>query len=148
MPTTGRCLCGNIRYSFKGEPLWVAHCHCESCRRQTSSAVATFVGVRTDKLTYTSGTPAVYHSTPGVDRSFCPRCGAPIAYACEAHFPGEMQLYIGTLDDPIGIAPAFHVHTGEQLHWFEILDGLPRCTASGSGAKPAGHGPSVASRLS
>ncbi len=141
MTTTGRCLCGDIRYRFEGEPLWVAHCHCESCRRQTSSAVATFVGVRTDKLSFTSGAPAIYHSTPGVDRSFCPRCGAPIAFASDQAFPGETHLYIGTLDDPNGRAPTFHVHTGEQLHWFEILDDLSRYEESGQGSKPVGHGP-------
>lgn len=141
MPTTGRCLCGNIRYSFEGKPLWVSHCHCESCRRQTSSALATFVGVRTDELTYTSGTPAVYHSTPGVDRSFCSRCGAPIAFACAKAFPGETHLYLGTLDDPNAVRATSHVHTGEQLRWFEVLDDLPRHEASGRDAKPVGHGP-------
>lgn len=141
MGTTGRCLCGDIRYQFEGEPLWVAHCHCESCRRQTSSAIATFVGVRTDKLTFTSGTPAVYHSSPGVDRSFCPKCGAPIAFACQKAFPGETHLYLGTLDDPGAFVAASHVHTGEQLHWFEVMDELPRFEASGVGAKPSRRGP-------
>lgn len=141
MTTTGRCLCGDIRYQFEGAPLWVAHCHCESCRRQTSSAVATFVGVRKDGLTFTSGQPAVYHSSPGVDRSFCSRCGAPIAFACEQAFPGEIHLYLGTLDDPDSVRATSHVHVGEQLHWFEVADDLPRYAASGRGAKPIRHGP-------
>ncbi len=141
MTTTGRCLCGDIRYRFEGEPLWVAHCHCESCRRQTSSAVATFVGVRSDTLTCTSGRPAVYHSTPGVDRSFCPRCGAPIAFASEQDFPGETHLYLGTLDDPNAVRATSHVHTAEQLTWFEVQDNLPRYAESGRGAEPIGHGP-------
>jgi hypothetical protein len=141
MPTTGRCLCGDIRYRFEAPPLWIAHCHCESCRRQTSSALATFVGVATDKLVFTQGVPAVYQSSPGVDRSFCPRCGAPIAFACQSAFPGEVHLYIGTLDDPNALVPTAHVHTGEQLAWFDVLDDLPRYEASGRGATPISHGP-------
>lgn len=141
MPTTGRCLCGDIRYRFEGPPLWVAHCHCESCRRQTSSALATFVGVANDKLVFTQGVPAVYQSSPGVDRSFCPRCGAPIAFACQSAFPGEVHLYIGTLDNPSALQPTFHVHTAEQLAWLEVLDDLPRYATSGQGAKPVGKGP-------
>jgi hypothetical protein len=141
MTTTGRCLCGDIRYAYEGEPLWVAHCHCESCRRQTSSAVATFVGVRRDGLVFTAGQPAVYHSSPGVDRTFCGHCGAPIAYANETVFPGEIHLYIGTLDNPGDLRPAFHVHTGEQLAWFEVEDDLPRYETSGRGATPVGRGP-------
>ncbi len=39
----GRCLCGAIEYEYSGEPILVVHCHCESCRRQTASMVATFV---------------------------------------------------------------------------------------------------------
>ncbi len=141
MTTTGRCLCGHIRYRFEGEPSWVAHCHCESCRRQTSSAVATFVGVRRDRVVFTSGAPAVYQSSPGVDRSFCPRCGAPIAYENEAAFPGETHLYIGTLDHPERFAPASHVFTDEQLSWFEVVDDLPRFGESGRNAQPLRLGP-------
>lgn len=40
---TGRCLCQAIRYECAGEPILIAHCHCESCRRQTSSPVTTFI---------------------------------------------------------------------------------------------------------
>lgn len=141
MTTTGRCLCGDIRYAFDGKPLWVAYCHCESCRRHTSSVVATFVGVSKTKLTFTAGQPAVYPSSPGVDRSFCPRCGAPIAYASEKYFPGEVHLYLGTLDDPNALVPTAHVHVGEQLHWFEVLDDRPRFEAGGRGAKPIRRGP-------
>lgn len=40
---TGRCLCRAIRYECTGEPILIAHCHCKSCRRQTSSPVTTFI---------------------------------------------------------------------------------------------------------
>ncbi|MEZ5924438.1 MAG: GFA family protein [Hyphomicrobiaceae bacterium] len=141
MRTTGRCLCGEIHYAFDGAPLWVGHCHCESCRRQTSSALATFVGVATASLVFTARKPALYHSSPGVDRSFCPCCGAPIAYANAAEFPGETHLYAGTLDDVDRISPTFHVHTAEQVRWLEILDDLPRFAGSGRGTQPDGRGP-------
>jgi hypothetical protein len=42
---TGHCLCGATRYSFSGPMLWRAHCHCESCRRNTSSPITTFFAV-------------------------------------------------------------------------------------------------------
>ena len=31
--TKGHCQCRDIEYEFTGEPKWVMHCHCESCRR-------------------------------------------------------------------------------------------------------------------
>ena len=41
----GHCLCGAIEYQFDEQPNWVAHCHCESCRRATSSPMTTWVSV-------------------------------------------------------------------------------------------------------
>ncbi len=51
----GRCFCGKLQFELEGQPLWVAHCHCDSCRRNTGSAVATFVGYNKEQLTYTRG---------------------------------------------------------------------------------------------
>ena len=55
--TTGRCLCGAIQFEFAGEAVETTHCHCESCRRQTSSPVATFVTVHDSTLRITRGQP-------------------------------------------------------------------------------------------
>ena len=63
--TTGRCQCRAIEYQFTGEPKWVMHCHCESCRRAVSSAVATYVGVRLEQFSYLKGEPTVYEFFAG-----------------------------------------------------------------------------------
>src|SRR5262245_60362325 len=97
--TTGHCQCGAIEYQFTGEPKWVMHCHCESCRRAVSSAVATYIGVRLEQFSYLKGEPAIYESSPGVKRYFCANCGSPMAYA-GARWPGEVHLFHGTLADP------------------------------------------------
>jgi Glutathione-dependent formaldehyde-activating enzyme len=57
MTTTGRCLCGAIQFEFAGEAVETTHCHCESCGRQTSSPVATFVTVHDSALRITRGQP-------------------------------------------------------------------------------------------
>lgn len=142
MTTKGHCLCHDIEYEFDGTPLWIAHCHCESCRRHTSSALATFVGVKVDQFRYLKGEPAVYESSPKVRRYFCARCGSPMAYAAD-RYPGEVHLYIGTLDNPAGFMPKGHVHTSEQLPWFEVHDDLPRFGGIGTGQKPIRKGPKV-----
>jgi hypothetical protein len=134
--TTGRCLCGDLVYAFTGDPLWVAYCHCDSCRRQTSSAVATFVGLDATRFGYTHGKPAVHASSPGVARSFCGRCGSPMSFE-GAKWPGEIHIYIGTLSDPAAFVPTGHVHVAEKLPWFEIADTLPRHLASDAVTPPA-----------
>jgi hypothetical protein len=139
--TKGHCQCRAIEYEFEGKPKWVMHCHCESCRRAVSSAVATYVGVNIDQFHYLKGTPAIYESSPGVKRYFCPTCGSPLAYA-GARWPKEVHLFIGTLDDPAKFAPTGHAHITEQVDWFDVHDELPRYeTIASRDAKPVAKGP-------
>ena len=141
MPTRGHCLCRAIAYEFDGAPKWVAYCHCESCRRAVSAAVATYLGVGLDQFRYLQGQPAAYESSPGVRRFFCPRCGSPMAYTAD-RYPGEVHLHIGTLADPNQFAPRAHVFVGEQLSWFETADDLRRYeTLGGKGVAPVRTGP-------
>jgi hypothetical protein len=135
---TGRCLCGDIRYEYRGAPK-VLHCHCESCRRHTSSPVASFVCVPADGFRYTKGTPAAYASSPGVTRTHCGRCGSPMTYTSNRNT--QVDIYVGTLDDPAAIAPTYHAFTEEQLPWFEIADALPRFAQGSIGKQPVSHGP-------
>jgi hypothetical protein len=138
--TTGRCLCGALRYELTGGPGWVAYCHCESCRRQTSSPVTTFIGVKRAQFRYTRGAPAVYGSSPGVRRTFCACCGSPMAYET-AKRPDDIDLYAVTLDDPGAVWPTMHVHAAEQLPWIEIADDLPRHAGASSTGEPMRIGP-------
>jgi len=138
----GRCQCRAIEYEFEGAPKWIMHCHCASCRRAVSSALATYIGVALAQFRYRKGEPAAYASSPGVKRYFCPSCGTPLAYT-GANWPGEIHLLHGTLEDPNAWPPTGHAYVGEQLAWFEVADQLPRFqSTAGKGAKPIGTGPS------
>ncbi|MEZ5756150.1 MAG: GFA family protein [Paracoccaceae bacterium] len=125
---TGRCLCGSITYRAGEAALWQMHCHCESCRRATGSAFASFLGVGDAAFVWVSGEPAIYRSSPGVERFFCPACGTPLAYRA-TRFPGEIHLHAGTLDDPARFRAEAHVHMAEAVAWADIHDGKPRHAA-------------------
>ena len=141
MPTRGHCLCRAIAYEFDGEPRWVAHCHCDSCRRANSAAVATYLCVEIEQFKYLQGEPAVFESSAGVRRYFCPRCGSPMAYTAD-RYPGEVHLHIGTLADPNQFAPRAHIFVGEQLSWFDTADDLRRFEKLGrKGVEPVRRGP-------
>lgn len=121
----GRCLCGAVRFRAVGAPRFVAHCHCESCRRQTSSPFTTYAGYAAADVSF-EGLPLSRHvSSPGVVRSFCPRCGAPMAYE-GPRWPGEVHLFAAAFDDPASLAPSLHVNTAEALPWIHMDDGLRR----------------------
>jgi hypothetical protein len=139
--TRGHCLCKAVRYEFTGKPRWVMHCHCASCRRAVGSAVATYVGIKTENARYTGAAPKSHESSPGAFRHFCGTCGTPIAYT-GARWPDEIHFYHGTLEDPSVWPPTGHAHVVEQVTWFEVHDELPRYEALGAkGSKPARIGP-------
>lgn len=138
--TTGRCLCGNLQFELRGRRLWVAHCHCQSCRRNTGSAVATFVGYNKDQLTYTRGERKFYQSSPGVQRGFCADCGTPMTYEAD-RCPDEVHLYVSTIDNPGAFQPQVHVFLGERIPWLELEDDLPRYEGFSEGAEPVSWGP-------
>jgi len=129
----GGCRCGAIRYLAEGDPLWVAHCHCESCRRATGTALVTYAGYAHSQVTFTEGRPAGYASSPGVVRSFCATCGTPIAYQGD-RWSEEIHLLLCTLDDPESLEPQGHVYVAEQLRWLKLADGLPRHAGTSSQA--------------
>lgn len=141
-PATGCCLCGQIAFRVEGTPLWVAHCHCQSCRRQTGAALATFVGYKRIQFALRGGEPAKYVSSPGVRRWFCPRCGSAIAYEADK-YPDEIHLYLSALDEPGRYPATLHVHYGQRVPWFEVHDSLPRFATTGRGHKPVAHGPAA-----
>jgi len=138
-PVTGRCLCGDIAYEYRGQPTRILHCHCESCRRHTSSPVSTFVCVPGESFRYTQGQPVAYNSSPGVTRTHCGRCGAPMTYTSDRNT--QIDIYLATLDDPAAIVPTYHAFTEEQLPWFEVADDLPRFAKGSIGHQPVRHGP-------
>jgi len=137
---TGQCLCGHVKFEASGAPLWIAHCHCLSCRRQTGSCVATFVGFRRTQLVFPTGQRAVYKSSPGVRRGFCAKCGTPLSYEADRH-AGEIHIYVCSLDRPQDFVPQVHVFHAEHVPWLELNDGLPRHAALSGGADPESWGP-------
>ncbi|MDH3790857.1 MAG: GFA family protein [Rhodospirillales bacterium] len=131
----GGCLCGAVRFTAAGPALWVAHCHCASCRKATASAMATYAGFPRERVDFTKGTPASYGSSPGVTRGFCAHCGTPLSYE-SARWPGEIHLFLCTFDDPGALSPQAHVFVEEQLAWLHLDDGLPRYPTTSADGPP------------
>jgi hypothetical protein len=83
----------------------------------------------------TNGTPASYQSSAGVTRTFCAGCDTPISYE-SARWPGEVHLFLCTLDTPMALSAQAHVFVGEQLAWLHPDDGLPRHATTGDAGPP------------
>ena len=88
-----------------------------------------------------------YRSSPAVARSFCARCGSPLAYEHDRS-PDEIDLYLGAFDEPGAFPAGKHIHVGERVAWFDTVDQTPRHLkgSDGSEAPVAGGGRSRGSR--
>lgn len=135
---TGSCLCGQIRFRARGRPLWVSHCHCNSCRRNTGAPITTFVGYNKNKVTF-DGQRTIYKSSPGVRRGFCANCGTPLTYESD-RCDEEIHFYISIMDEPDEFIPGRHVFHDEHISWLELDDDLPRFSGLDRG-KPSSWGP-------
>ena len=114
---TGRCLCGQVRYSATAEPAIVAVCHCKNCQKQTGTAFSVLVGVPKSAISI-EGSLKTFHDTGDsgqpVDRNFYPECGSPI-FTDAAVMPGVAFIKAGTL-----------VYCDSMEHWAPIPEGSQR----------------------
>ena len=81
----GGCLCGTVRYEWRGTELSASYCHCPDCRKATGGPYTVGVGVDAAGLTIRSGQTKGYtkiaDSGREITREFCPECGGTIVEA-------------------------------------------------------------------
>ncbi|MDX8531574.1 GFA family protein [Mesorhizobium sp. VK25A] len=120
----GRCLCGAIAFEVDGRAQACVVCHCESCRRQCSAPMTTYIGVLDGQWRWLGKPPKVFNSSPGVERTFCDHCGSPLSFRSK-NMSGVMHFFAAAMAKPEEFAPTLHVAFEEKLPWLELADGLP-----------------------
>jgi hypothetical protein len=120
----GGCLCGAIRYRIDVAPTVSMICHCRTCRAAGGAPVVAWVTFPTTDVSFVQGTPAAFHSSPPVTRTFCPSCGTPLTYV-HADRPGEIDVTTCSLDDPAAFPPTYHAWLEHRVGWVRFGDGLP-----------------------
>lgn len=123
---SGGCMCGAIRYEATGTPVNANFCHCESCRRHTSSPVVALVGYPLTQVSFTKGERKIYESSPGVGRAFCGDCGTPLTWEGDGGDGPLVEILVCSLDTPEAFTPDNHFNHAEHLSWFDTADKLPR----------------------
>ena len=98
----GGCLCGAVRYSIVGEPVFQLYCYCTDCRRVSGTdGYAAYVVQRSD-LTLDQGEPTSFSVTAKSGRTntrnFCGKCGSRLWADLELGFASVAG---GSLDDPV-----------------------------------------------
>jgi len=123
---TGSCHCGTVRFEVDGDLQGIFHCHCETCQKLNGTAYGSTGFTTADQFRITAGNDALtgYESSPGKQRYFCSRCGAPI-YAHAESNPERIGVRIGALDSDPGIRSKLHIWVSHKHPWFEVNTSLP-----------------------
>lgn len=129
---SGGCLCGAIRYSYSGDPLITAVCHCRHCQRQGGSAFSVVLAIPSANYTQ-AGMTKVFEdrgeSGQPVHRHFCGDCGSPIVSIADA-IPGLTIIKAGTLDDPSTVQPTQEAYCSQAWPAVPAFRGTERFPAS------------------
>jgi hypothetical protein len=114
---TGGCLCGDVRYSVRGEPVHVGRCHCADCRKESGGAYTVY-GHWPIEAFELSGEVATYQG-----RGFCPRCGSRL-FDPPGPDDTHVEIRLGSLDDaPFNLKPEAEVWVKRREHWIAPVDG-------------------------
>lgn len=129
--TSGRCLCGEIRYEVHGDLEPIQICHCSQCRQAQGGPFASNIPVAESAFVLLSGERFIqqYASTPGKYRCFCKQCGSPL-YSKRDALPGVLRLRAGTLEGELETRPVFHAYFGSKANWWPVDDALPKYVAA------------------
>lgn len=123
---TAQCACGAVKFEFDTDPSFIAECHCLDCKKASGGEAAVFFGVPEDDFTLTSGNPKAFHyvaeSGKGLDRNFCPECGARVFTSNLESFPGTVFVTLGSLDDRSWITPGLEMFVKRRLDWAKPLE--------------------------
>jgi hypothetical protein len=127
-PIEGGCLCGAVRYRYRGENRLGYKCHCRMCQLAFGNIFATFLNAKKHEVEWLREIPCAYRSSAFATRSFCNRCGTPLAFAFDdSEF---LDLSVGSLDAPGGIKPNGHFAVETRFAEWHVPDGLEEMRAA------------------
>ena len=115
----GQCLCGAVEIEIDTPARWAWHDHSSATRRAHGAAYATYVGSWRKRYRVTKGADEITcfkDEVTGMTRSFCARCGTPLAYerARSAHMVNiPRALFAGRT----GREPRYHIAIDELQDW-------------------------------
>lgn len=112
----GGCLCGNIRYQITGSPRSSSVCFCRSCRLASGAPSVAWFVIDRSQFTLLSGQLTAFQSSSPVTRSFCAKCGTPLAYEHSDDLDA-IELTTATLDDPNQLPPTREIWHSQRLAW-------------------------------
>jgi hypothetical protein len=113
---TGGCACGAVRFTARGEPDRAGLCHCMTCRKAHAAAFNPFVVFPAGQVDVT-GELAVWESSPGYQRHFCPRCGSRVIN----NNGDEIEISAASFDEVGAFTPGYESWIVRREPWLPPL---------------------------
>ena len=126
---TGRCLCGAVSFTTRGQLRGVVYCHCSQCRRQTGHFYAATNVADADMEVEGAGNVGWYAASDFARRGFCRTCGSALFW--KRNGSEVTSVMAGAFDTPSGLTGQCHIFTADQGDYYDIGDGLPKHRGSG-----------------
>lgn len=129
MTHTGRCFCGQVRYSIDAEPVGARTCWCRDCQYIASGSATNNALFPEDAVTFTGEVATIEKiadSGNRVERGFCPKCGSQLYSRTLEPKGAPIRIRMGTLDDPCLMAPQSVIWTSSAPAWAVIDPRLPQ----------------------
>jgi len=129
----GHCFCGAVEFRIIFPTDFLAHCHCDSCRRSHAAPFVTWTSVPLGQFVFVKGEVHVtwYRSSKFIQWGFCGLCGSSMLYRAdkEGHpeNPRLDRIYIsaGCLDR-LDRTPQSHVSFEEHSRLIEGFEEIPK----------------------
>jgi hypothetical protein len=86
--------------------------------------MTTLASYNTDQVKFTGTLPvseANHPSNDGVIRSFCGKCGSPVAYGPNGNV---INLQLGLFNDPLQLKPQKHFFYDNKVNWLKADEHL------------------------
>ncbi len=116
-------MCGAVTYKIEGDPIVVAQCHCEECRRLSGTGHTVGAMFRAEQVDI-SGRLEEYVYTSSKDsqvtKAFCLNCGSPV-FGRNTNATEHMTLPLGSMDNADDLEVQVVIFDRDKQHW----DALP-----------------------
>ena len=115
----GRCACGAVRIEIGVPARWAWHDHSAATRHAQGAAYATYVGSWRSRFRILEGEDEITRFEDPATRtvrSFCARCGTPIAYE-RPRAPQMVNVPRAILEGGTEREPRYHIAIDEVPEW-------------------------------
>ena len=124
----GKCGCGNVEYSFEGQPINTIFCYCRECQIHTGSDKWFGLWVPVDRFKFTKGIPSKFtrigDSGKDVNYKFCSDCGTTLC--AEVTVGNFHSVGASTLNDNNHFSPKMAIYAASAPKWAVFPDGVPK----------------------